>query len=186
MTRQVDEVTTKILRRLLIDVWTRTSLLGFAATSIAPEGRANPGTGARDESGRFEECLLLDSRGSESSFRGPDSAKDQLLTNSLWGASLQHAGAIGARVVRVRPVAAGTNLQKLAYGTACLRARLSNDFRATTVREWLRELLQPGTSQLCARVVAARSTTAGSTVIPNTIASSAMQQRLPPIPAMIF
>src|ERR1035438_8097323 len=39
-----------------------------------------------------------------------------------------------------------TNLQNLAYGTACLRARLSNEFRATTVREWLRELLQLSTS----------------------------------------
>ena len=29
-----------------------------------------------------------------------------------------------------------TNLQKLAFRTACLRARLSNDFRAATVREW--------------------------------------------------
>ena len=45
---------------------------------------------------------------------------------------------------------ASTNLQKLAYGTACSRARPGNDFRAGAppgpVREWLRELLQLGAS----------------------------------------
>jgi hypothetical protein len=41
-------------------------------------------------------------------------------------------------------------LQKLAYFTACLRA-LSNDFRATTVRKWWRELLQAGSSILTDR-----------------------------------
>ena len=34
MTRQVEDVTTKIFKRLLIDVWTRITLLGFACISI--------------------------------------------------------------------------------------------------------------------------------------------------------
>jgi hypothetical protein len=37
---------------------------------------------------------------------------------------------------RVGLMVANTKLQKFAYWTACLRARLRNDFRATTVREW--------------------------------------------------
>ena len=37
MTRQVEEVTTKILRRLLIGVWTRAYLISFAGFSIAPD-----------------------------------------------------------------------------------------------------------------------------------------------------
>src|SRR5882757_6835762 len=63
----------------------------------------------------------------------------------------QQSDCFHASFPRLCPVGAtsaqrtSTKLHKLAYRTACWRARFSKDFRAATAKERLRELLQLGT-----------------------------------------
>jgi hypothetical protein len=65
----------------------------------------------------------------------------------------------------------GTKLHKLAYRTACWRARLSKDFRAATAKERLRELLQLGTRWTAiTRILIARSDVESGLRIPAALA----------------